>query len=232
MTWNSPQKPAEYCEQQLLQAILTGDFPIDSPLPAERELAAMLGVTRPTLRETLKRLERDGWVDIRHGKPTRVRDFWREGSLGVLSVIAAHPEMQPAGFIGDLLTVRHLLAPAYTRLAVERAPLTAAAFLETIQSLPDTPQAFAAADWELHHNLTLASGNPVFTLILNGFKELYAAMGLLYFASVGARQHSRRFYADLLACAALPDAPAAAELTAQVMLDSLNMWKSIQRSML
>ena len=54
----------------------------------ERELAGQLGVTRPTLREALQRMARDGWIKIQHGRSTRVRNFWREGNLGVLSGIA------------------------------------------------------------------------------------------------------------------------------------------------
>jgi GntR family transcriptional regulator, negative regulator for fad regulon and positive regulator of fabA len=56
-------------------------------------------VTRPTLRETLQRLERDGWVEIHQGKPTRVRDYWKEGSLGVLNTLARHPDHLPDNFI-------------------------------------------------------------------------------------------------------------------------------------
>ncbi|MFZ3080168.1 MAG: GntR family transcriptional regulator, partial [Bellilinea sp.] len=62
MNWELPQKPAEISESRLIDAILTGKFPIDTNLPAERELAVSLGVTRPTLRETLQRLARDGWL--------------------------------------------------------------------------------------------------------------------------------------------------------------------------
>ena len=82
MNWNAPEKPAEFAENRLIQAIISGHFPINSNLPAERELAAQLGVTRPTLREALQRIARDGWIEIRHGKPTRVRNYWQEGNLG------------------------------------------------------------------------------------------------------------------------------------------------------
>jgi GntR family negative regulator for fad regulon and positive regulator of fabA len=68
MDWVSPQKPAEFTEQRLIDAILDGHFPIGSALPAERDLAAQIGVTRPTLRETLQRMARDGWIEIHHGR--------------------------------------------------------------------------------------------------------------------------------------------------------------------
>ena len=60
MNWQPIQKPAEIAESRLLEAILSGSFPINSNLLWERDLAKQLGVTRPTLREVLQRLARDG----------------------------------------------------------------------------------------------------------------------------------------------------------------------------
>ncbi len=120
MNWTVPPKPAEITEERIIDAILEGHFPVSSNLPAERELAIQLGITRPTLREALQRLACDGWIEIRHGRPTRVRDYWHEGSLGVLGAIARRTQHIPEDFIPNLLQVRILLAPAYTRLAVER----------------------------------------------------------------------------------------------------------------
>ena len=43
-------------------------------LPPERELAAMLGTSRPSLREALQALKARGWVEIRHGSGVFVAD--------------------------------------------------------------------------------------------------------------------------------------------------------------
>ena len=47
--------------------IQSGSFPAGSRLPPERDLAAQLGVSRPSLREALVALEIDGSVEIRMG---------------------------------------------------------------------------------------------------------------------------------------------------------------------
>lgn len=229
MNWDMPLRPAELIENRLINAVIDGEFPINSNLPPERELAQRLGVTRPTLREALQRLARDGWIEIRHGKATRVRDYWHEGNLAVLGTIVRHQDHLPADFVPNLLQVRELLAPAYTRLAVKRSAKTVARFLEGYQDLLDTPDTFARADWVLHQFLTIESGNPVFTLILNGFKELYPLMGSIYFTPPKARLHSRKFYADLLAAAQARDAAAAEDITREVMQHSLELWKAISR---
>jgi GntR family negative regulator for fad regulon and positive regulator of fabA len=139
MNWELPQRPAELIESRLINAIVDGEFPINSNLPPERDLAGQLGVTRPTLREALQRLARDGWIEIRHGKSTRVRDYWHEGNLAVLGTIARHQDHLPAEFVPNLLQVRELLAPAYARLAIKRSAKAVAKFLEGYQDLTDTP---------------------------------------------------------------------------------------------
>jgi DNA-binding GntR family transcriptional regulator len=49
-----------------------GTYPAGSRLPSEPDLAAELGVSRPTLREALRELARDGWLVRRHGSGTYV----------------------------------------------------------------------------------------------------------------------------------------------------------------
>lgn len=222
-----PPKPAEYTETQIIGAILEGRFPIGSSLPAERQLAEQLGVTRPTLREALQRLARDGWVEIRQGKPTRIRNYWQEGSLGVLSAIVRQSDRIPNDFVANLLAVRLALAPAYTRLSIQNDPEQVAALLQEMADLQDRPEAFAQADWDLHRTLTIVSGNPIFTLILNGFCTFYQEMAVRYFSSSNARRVSQIFYWDLLAAAQTGNAEAAENITRQVMQSSLILWEEV-----
>ena len=223
--WVTPKKPTDLAEEQLLAAILNGSFPIGGALPPERELAQALGITRPTLREALQRLSRDGWIEIHQGKSTIVADFWKDGNLIMLNALSRQPEALTPAFILNLLEVRAVLAPAYSRLAFARASKELADFLEAYTHLADTPEAYAQADQELHHQLTLFSGNPIFTLIYNGFRKLSFQAGLDYFASAEARGSSREYYEGLLQDALHEDADSAASRTAKVMQDSLDFWQ-------
>lgn len=219
-------RPAEFTEQRLLNAILDGTFPIHSALPPERELALSLGVTRPTLREALQRLAREGWLRIHQGKPTLVRDYLREGNLLILNTLARQPQTLTPDFISKLLEARVSLAPAYTRLAVQNAPKELAVYLSRLVTLPDKPEDFAQADQQLHHELTILSGNPVFTLFLNSFVELSLTAGVLYFASKPARDYSRKFYQKLAEATIKEDARGAETLTREVMQTSLAFWQA------
>jgi GntR family negative regulator for fad regulon and positive regulator of fabA len=222
--WSAPQRPAHYAEEALVTAVLDGTYPPGSTLPGERDLAAQLGVTRPTLRETLQRLACEGWLTIQQGKPTRVNDFWREGGLNVLSALVRYSERLPADFVPHLLEVRLAMAPAYTRAAVEHSAEAVVGCLADHGELGDTPAAFAAFDWRLHHTLTIASGNPVYTLILNGFAGFYEQMACLYFATPEARSSSQAFYAALLAAARRADGAEAERIARSVMQESIDLW--------
>jgi len=224
--WIIPQKPTDLAEKQLLAAILDGSFPIGSAIPPERELAQALGITRPTLREALQRLARDGWIQIRQGKSTIVSDFWKEGNLVMLNTLSQQPGVLTQDFVPHLLEVRAALAPAYTRLAFTLASEELVKFLETYINLPDTPEAYAQADQELHHQLTLLSGNPVFTLIYNGFRKLSFQAGLRYFASAETRRYSQGYYQGLLEDARQKDTESAANRTEEVMRDSIIFWQN------
>jgi len=229
MNWQPPPKPSEFAENRLIEAILDERFPIGTTLPGERDLAIMLGITRPTLRETLQRLARDGWLEIRHGHPTRVRDYWREGQLAVLVAMVQRPDQLPPDTIPNLLAVRLALAPVYTAHAVSRNAAQLVEFLQEYKHLPDTPEEFTTADWQLHHTLTILSGNPVYTLMLNGFRGLYQAMGLRYFSIPEARSASHHFYKDLLVAAENVDPTTAADIVIAVMTQSIRFWEKIER---
>lgn len=224
-SWNAPTRPSEHAETRLVQGILDGTFPPGSTLPGERTLADRLGVTRPTLREAIQRLARDGWLSVNHGKPTEVNDYWTKGGLNVLSKLVEHQDVLPVGFIRQLLEVRLQLAPAYTRAAVTRAAAEVAEMLAAAESLPDTPEAYAEFDWLLHQRLTIASGNPIFTLILNGFQGFYETLARRYFAPDEARATSAVFYRELRALALAADAEEAEALARRVMQASLELWR-------
>ena len=228
--WNTPQRPAEYAEQSLVTAMLNHSFPPGSPLPGERTLAEQLGVTRPTLREAIQRLARDGWLTVQQGKSTMVNDFWQDGGMNVLSTLVHHRDHLPPDFVTNLLEIRRHLAPAYTRAAVERAPQAIQDRLKTAISLPDNAAAYAAFDWQLHRTLTIHSGNPIYTLILNGFTEFYDQIARKYFATSETRARSRTFYTALKSAIQTHNSPLAEQITRQTMVESIIFWQKMKQN--
>lgn len=221
----SSTRAREHAERALVDAILDGVFPPGSVLPGERSLAVQLGVTRPTLREAIQRLVSDGWLTVAHGKPTAVNNYWQAGGLNVLGRLIEHQSHLSPKFISQLLEVRLQLAPAYTRSAVANAASEIAQFLASAEALGDVPADFARFDWRLHHRLTVCSGNPIYTLILNGFEGIYEPMARLYFSSPDARSMSAGFYRQLRDRALAADPDAAEVLSRRVMEASISFWE-------
>lgn len=67
-----PRRLYRQIADQLRALIVGGEFPVGSRLPAERELAAQLGVSRPSVREALIALEVEGLVEVRVGSGIHV----------------------------------------------------------------------------------------------------------------------------------------------------------------
>ncbi len=224
MQWNAPKRPLDHTEETLIKAILDGIFAIGSKLPGERKLAEMLGVTRPTLREALRRLERDGWFTVQHGKATQVNDYWKDGRMNVLAMVVQHADDLPKNFVGNLLQVRADMVPSYTQAAFKYHPARMVALFDEAEGLPDTGEAFAEFDWQMHRALTIASENPIYTLIMNGFSGFYEQMARLYFASDAARQRSRLFYATMLDIAQRQAVDEVETAVRTMMQDSIALW--------
>ncbi|WP_424184609.1 FadR/GntR family transcriptional regulator [Actinokineospora sp. G85] len=101
--------------ERVLQAIRLGVAPPGARLPAERDLAARLGVSRVTLREALRALQEAGFVESRRG---------RYGGTFVRA--APHPPPPPpvadlAAELTDVLTLRAVLEPGAAEQAAARA---------------------------------------------------------------------------------------------------------------
>ncbi|NML84140.1 FadR/GntR family transcriptional regulator [Polaromonas sp.] len=69
-----PQRLYRQIASQLRALITAGEFVAGSRLPAERDLARQLGVSRPSVREALIAMEVEGWVEVRTGSGVYVLD--------------------------------------------------------------------------------------------------------------------------------------------------------------
>ncbi|VTU21577.1 Putative L-lactate dehydrogenase operon regulatory protein [Variovorax sp. PBS-H4] len=69
-----PRRLYRQIADQLSALIAKGEFAAGARLPAERDLAKQLGVSRPSVREALIALEVEGWVEVRTGSGVYVLD--------------------------------------------------------------------------------------------------------------------------------------------------------------
>lgn len=73
------------CITRLEELVLSGELRAGERLPAERDLAARLGVSRPVLHEALLDLSAKGLVTILPRRGVVVNDYRKSGSTAILS---------------------------------------------------------------------------------------------------------------------------------------------------
>ena len=191
--------PADVAEQYLIESIWNGSIAINSELPAERLLADKLGVTRTTLREVLQRLSKDGWITIRHGKPTKVNNFWETSGLNILSTLTRLDKARRSDFIDQLMSVRTNISTIILRMAAKNNNKSVIEFLNSPPSINADSEAFTEYDYLFYHHVAVSSNNMIYVLILNGLQDLYRKVGSFYFSNTEARSIALTFYADIKA---------------------------------
>ena len=228
MKSEKPFHPARHAEHRLVTSILDGTYPPGSSFPNERSFAKQIGVTRPTLRETLQRLAAEGWITIRHGKPTMVNDYWKEGGLSLLSSLAKYGESLPNGFVTRLLEFRIVLIPPVAQLAIASSPGIFREHLNLFSGLGDNASAFADYDWKLQILFARHSGNPIYPLILNDFASIFKIMAFHYFRLEEGRESSRDYYLQLLSSIEQEKGDTE-QIVRSVLEKSIDIWKKVSK---
>lgn len=139
---------------KILSMIESGEFPIGSRLPGERDLAERFGVSRVTIREAEIALEAQGWIAIKTGSGVyvRPRPIDAQGALPDVSAF-------------DLTAARTVIEAEAAALAAGRltdADIDELQALVGAMSDPDATEEMAG-EYDRHFHLAIArmSGNPV-----------------------------------------------------------------------
>jgi len=170
------------------QLILSGQLKIGQTLPSERELALKLGVSRPVVHEGLVDLAFKGLVSIRPRVGTVVNDYRKHGSITLLTSLLnfKNGKLDPELLV-DVLEVRKLIENETARLAPENKT---AAQLDELKEIYDlevaaigqAPEKIADLDFSFHHQLAICSGNFIYPLLLNSFKDFYTNLSAIFFS--------------------------------------------------
>jgi len=138
---------------QIRGHILAGAVAPDQLLPSERDLAAQLGVSRPTVREALIALEVAGLVEVRVGVGAFVR--LPVAPLGALPEQSRSPT--------EIMTVRQMLEPEAARLAsINITPQLKERLRSVLERMRAETLAgiwSAASDRDLHMTIAEATDN-------------------------------------------------------------------------
>ena len=162
-----PQRLYRQIAEQLRALIASGEFQPGSRLPAERDLARQLGVSRPTVREALIALEVEAVVDVRTGSGIYVV---QPGSRSAPARGAHDPaEWGPL----ELMKARELVEGEVAALAArnaKKAQIAAiAGALAQMQGQADAGVAPRAGDEAFHTAVAQACGNEVLRDTVHGY---------------------------------------------------------------
>lgn len=165
MRVTKPAEPRRLYQQiadQIRELIAKGSFQVGDRLPAERELALLLGVSRPSLREALIALDVQGSVEIRGGSGVYVCPQPKRTSGKATPALGESPR--------ELMQTRSALESAVVILACARGTPEQLKQLRTIvtrmRAETDRNRAPLNLDRRFHTTLTQMSGNSVMARII------------------------------------------------------------------
>lgn len=207
--------------EQIVAEVLSGQMQPGEPLPSERRLAEVLGVSRPAVREAIKRLTEAGLVEVRQGDSTTVRDFRKHAGLDLLPRLLLRAGELDVSVVRSILETRLHNGPKVAELAARRATADLVAQLgRTVDALAAEPdpveqQRQALAFWDL---IVDGADSIAFRLMYNTLRQTYEpalpALATMMAAEVGRPDAYRRIVEAIEA-----HEPATARRAAQDLLE-------------
>src|SRR5688500_5907889 len=154
----------EQAAEQIAARIQDGAWQPGDRLPSERDLALQLGISRGSTREALRVLEAMGWLEIKPGDGTIVRD--RRASQARLDGASTADLLAGLSVeVGDLWEMRKLVEPGAAYPAAERCGAAELAAIEDVLQKAEQLSArggqveMIQANPDFHMAVAWASGN-------------------------------------------------------------------------
>ena len=156
----------EEAAEQIATLVRSGELRRGDKLPAERDLAVMMEISRPTLREAVRILVEAGVIEVRRGPGG---GMFVAGDVVPVELVRARSSLRLEE-VADVLEARRLVEPGVAQLAAQRA--TEADFEAMERSIAAMREicarGYAAADedrflqldLQFHLALARAAGNP------------------------------------------------------------------------
>ncbi len=154
------------------QVIKVGQLPPGAMLPSENELARVLGVSRPAVREATSTLAGKGVISTATGRAPTVLSL----SESPFSTLVNHALVTGQVSTTQVLNVRRgLEAQAAALAALERTPEdvdSLQAIVQAMRSAHGDIEAFSALDVDFHRTLAQATRNPLMTAVMSAMADV------------------------------------------------------------
>jgi GntR family transcriptional repressor for pyruvate dehydrogenase complex len=159
--------------REIERLILKNDLAVGTRLPSERELAGQFAVSRTVIREAVRTLVAKGFLEVKTGSGTIVRQPTSASAAESMSrLLAAGSDRFDYGHVSE---VRRLLEVEIAGLAAQRRTN---ADLDTLKGILaqaaeriDDPETFVQTDVAFHEALAYATHNDLFVIILSSIAQ-------------------------------------------------------------
>jgi len=189
----------EQIVQQIEASVLNGTLKPGDQLPAERELAQRLGVSRTAVREAVKALREKGLVEAYSGRGTFVTDGTTQAARQSFDLMVKLGQQEGSPHLSEL---RLILEPGIAALAAERvkredlqALREAVAVMERAQK---DPEAYIEADLDFHLALAEAAANPLILSLIDSIVGLLREQRIKIFNVEGGPQRGQFHHKRIL----------------------------------
>jgi GntR family transcriptional regulator, transcriptional repressor for pyruvate dehydrogenase complex len=190
----------EQIVQQIEESVLNGTLKPGDQLPAERELAQRLGVSRTAVREAVKTLREKGLVEAYSGRGTFITDGTSQAARQSfdLMVKLGQPEGSP-----HLAELRLILEPGIAAFAALRAEEEHMVAMREAVAVMDRaqrdPEAYIEADLDFHLALAEAAANPLILSLIDSIVGLLREQRIKIFNVEGGPQRGQIHHKQILA---------------------------------
>lgn len=170
-----PKKISEEIVEQIKALISSGDLKPGDRVPSEREMANLLGVSRPSVREAIMVLEAMGLLESRQGGGTFVRSLTEVSISDPLSTMVGNDPT----LLLSLVEIRMGLESWSAYLAAQR--ITDKEISELREILNEMEKDAASGGWDadidsrFHYVITTATHNTLQLHLLDTIHGLYHA---------------------------------------------------------
>src|SRR5580693_9386780 len=189
----------EQIVQQIEESVLNGSLKPGDQLPAERDLAQRLGVSRTAVREAVKTLREKGLVEAYSGRGTFITDGTSQAARQSFDLMVKIGQQEGSPHLAEL---RLILEPGIAALAAARVQEDDLISLREAVAVMDrsqkNPAAYIEADLDFHLALAEAVANPLILSLIDSIVGLLREQRIRIFKVEGGPQRGQFHHKRIL----------------------------------
>src|SRR6202167_1257283 len=189
----------EQIVQQIEDSVLNGSLKPGDQLPAERDLAQRLGVSRTAVREAVKALREKGLVEAYSGRGTFVTDGTSQAARQSFDLMVKIGQQEGGPHLAEL---RLILEPGSAALAAVRAKeddlIALREAVAVMDRAQDDPEAYIEADLDFHLALAETVANPLILSLIDSIVGLLREQRIKIFNVEGGPQRGQVHHKRIL----------------------------------